>query len=354
MDILPPEPSPIPPVPPSPIPKPDLEPVTETVSIPKPETDPEMEEEVQEQEEAQKVVVVPNLKAAADRRKRAWRNLIFIILGAAIAGGVFWAFREFSTMPLEKLAAFETQVTSEVQQATATFPAPLKASQRTSQKNATLTISGIITDTNAARSASSVAPLAENATLDGIATIRLEDMFAHQYFAHVSPTGESALTVASSVGYDHLALGENLAEGWFAGDQGLVTAWMNSPGHRANILDAHYTQIGVAAREGIFNGQQAWIAVQVFGKPASACPPAPDPSLEAAITNAEGALAAMSSELLQMKQQIETMQPQSGATYNDKVSQYNTLVSQYNTLASQTKAEVAAYNAAVKAYNSCL
>ncbi len=334
MEIPPPEPSPIPPAPPEPVPKPAI-----------------LEDE---EAEEQKVVVVPNLKAAADRRKRAWRNLGFIILGVAIAGGAFWAFREFSTVPLEKLAAFEAQVTNEVQQATATFPAPLKASQRVARNNATLTISGIIADTNAARAASSVAPLAENATLDDIATIRLEDMFAHQYFAHVSPTGESALTVASSVGYDHLALGENLAEGWFDGNQGLVTAWMNSPGHRANILDVHYTQIGVAAREGIFNGQQAWIAVQVFGKPASACPPAPDPSLEAAISNAEGALAAMSSELLQMKQQIDTMQPQSGAAYNDKVSQYNTLVSQYNTLASQTKAEVAAYNSAVQAYNSCL
>ena len=45
-------------------------------------------------------------------------------------------------------------------------------------------------------------PLAENATLDDIATLRIDDMFAEQYFAHVnSSTGESAVTVASSVGY---------------------------------------------------------------------------------------------------------------------------------------------------------
>lgn len=304
--------------------------------------------------EIQKAVVVPNIQAAAARRRRARRNLILIIAAAVVVGAIIWGFEEFSTMPLRKLASFETQVTSEVQQAAATFPAPLRSTGRVSQKNSTLTIEGVIADTNTARAASSVAPLAENATLDDVATLRLDDMFAHQYFAHVSPTGESALTVASSVGYNHLALGENLAEGMFAGDQALVTAWMNSPGHRANILDAHYTQIGIAVREGMFDGQETWIAVQVFGKPVSACPPAPDPSLEAAITNAESALTSMNTELTDMKEQIDAMTPQSGAAYNQKVSEYNALVGQYNTLAGQTKTEVTQYDAAVQAYNTCL
>jgi hypothetical protein len=170
----------------------------------------------------------------------------------------------------------------------------------------------------------------------------------------VSPTGASAVTVASSVGYEHLALGENLAEGIFAGDQGVVTAWMNSPGHRANILDTHYTEIGVAVREGMFDGQQTWIAVQVFGKPTSACPAAPDPQLQTAINNAEAELTQMGDQLKQAQTSVEAMQPQSGDAYNQAVAQYNAQVSAYNTLGTNTKTEMTQYNAEVDAYNACL
>lgn len=322
--------------------------------IPEPPPLPPIPDGPDDGEQPQKTIAVPNLQAAIERKKRARRNLILIIAGIIIIGVVAWGIEEFSSIPFEKIASFETKVTSEVQQVVPALPTPLKSTGRVSPKNATLTVEGVIADTNASRAASSEPPLAEDATLDDIATLRLDDMFTHQYFAHVSPSGQSAITVASSVGYNHLALGENLAQGMFAGDQGLVDAWMASPGHRANILDTHYTQIGVAVREGMFAGQETWIAVQVFGKPTSACPAAPDPALQAAIANAETALTTMSKELEQMKAQIDAMQPQSGAAYNAQVSQYNTLVGQYNSLASQTKTEVAQYNAAVTAYNACL
>ncbi len=310
-------------------------------------------------EHVQKVVVIVNSRAAADRRMKARRRLILIIAGVIAAAGVVWAIQHFSSVPLDKVASFETQVTTEVQNAFSSFPSGGVTSTqpwRVTAKQAVLTPGGIIADTNAARAANGGLPaLKEEATLDDIATLRLDDLFAHQYFAHVDPqTGESALTVASSVGYNHIALGENLAEGFFEGDKGVLDAWMASPGHRANILDTHYTEIGVAAREGLMNGRQTWIAVQVFGKPTSACPPAPDTELAAAIANAESALTQMSDSLAQSKASIEAMQPKSGDAYNAKVSQYNALVSQYNALATQTKTEVAQYNGEVEAYNACL
>jgi len=134
----------------------------------------------------------------------------------------------------------------------------------------------------------------------------------------VSPTGESAEAVASSVGYVHLALGENLAEGIFQGDAGVVTAWMNSPGHRANILNTHYDQIGVAVRRDA-PGKDVWLAVQVFGKPASDCA-SPDAALRAAITVAEAQLSDMDSQLQAEKISIETAQPRSAATTTRKLS----------------------------------
>jgi uncharacterized protein YkwD len=327
---------------------------------PKPEPPPVPQElNAPEEDEAhvQQVVVVPDTKAAMRRKRTARLRLIIIIAALVMAGAGIWTFQNFSSSPLEKIASFESMVTSDVQSGFSSFPQQNIIAPRSNltATQATLDAKGVIADTNKERATHGNLPaLQENATLDDIATLRLDNMFAHQYFAHVSPTGESALTVASSVGYNHIALGENLAEGWFNGDQGVLDAWMASPGHRANILDTHYTEIGVAAREGMFQGRETWIAVQVFGKPASACPPPPDPTLRTAIANAQEALVQMESSLKTMKSEIDAMDPQSGSAYNQKVSSYNTLVSTYNMLAAQTKTQIENYNGAAAAYNACL
>jgi uncharacterized protein YkwD len=308
--------------------------------------------------EPPKPIVVANGRASDERRQKAKRNLLFIVTGVIVLGGVVWYVQKISSSSLQKIASFSSSLAPIAQPDVSKYPAPLTSTVKTTQKNSTLTVGGVIADTNVQRAQNNengdLVPLAENKTLDAIATLRLDDMFANQYFAHVSPTGQSAVTVASSVGYTHIALGENLAEGMFAGDNGVVTAWMNSPGHRANILDTHYTEIGVAVREGIFDGQQAWIAVQIFGKPTSACPAAPDPNLETAINNAEAQLTQMSDQLKQTQSSIEAMQPQSGDAYNQAVTQYNTQVSAYNTLGANTKTQMTQYNAEVQAYNACL
>ncbi len=325
---------------------------------PAPEPPPvPVEADAPDEAHVQRVVVVPDMKAAVRRKRTARLRLIIIIAALVMVGAAVWTFRNFSSAPLEKIASFESAVTSEVQSGFSSFPQQnvIAPRGRLTPAQATLDVKGVIADTNTERSTHGGLPaLQENATLDDIATLRLDNMFAHQYFAHVSPTGESALTVASSVGYDHIALGENLAEGWFSGDQGLLDAWMASPGHRANILDTHYTQIGVAVREGMFQGRETWIAVQVFGKPASACPAPPDPALRTAIANAQNALTQMGTSLQTMKAEIDAMSPPSGSVYNQKVSDYNTLVSEYNVLAAQTKTEIERYNGAAAAYNACL
>jgi uncharacterized protein YkwD len=287
------------------------------------------------------------------RKKKAKKRLILIAIGVAVIGVGYWYFESSFSLPFQKIASFEASVSSEVQN-NFSAPAPLKEIPKTAAKKAnTLTVEGVIADTNTQRTDNALAPLAENDTLDDIATLRLDDMFAKQYFAHIAPNGASALTVASSVGYSYLALGENLALGNFAGDSGVVTAWMNSPGHRANILDVHYTQIGVAVREGVFQGESTWIAVQVFGKPASACP-APDADLKTAIDTSESDIATMEGDLQTEKAAINAMQPQSGDAYNQKVSEYNSLVSQYNNLTAQAQAAITQYNTEINSFNACL
>jgi len=294
------------------------------------------------------------------RRKRAQHNLIGIAIFLVLAGSGYWYFRNYFSLPLKDIASFEQSVegnvVSEVSQ-TISIPPPLKATKKalvSSKGNSALTNGGIVAQTNIALADNGSLPaLLENATLDDIAALRLDDMFAKQYFEHVAPDGGSATTVATAVGYSYLELGENLALGGFTGDADVVTAWMNSPGHRANILNTRYTEIGVAARKGTFEGVSQWIAVQIFGRPSSDCP-SPETNLKASIDASESQLTQMNADLEQSKAEIDAMQPQYGEAYNAKVQAYNDKVAQYNALAAQVKAAIATYNGEVQAFNQCL
>lgn len=303
-------------------------------------------------------------------RKRALRRLGIAAAIIVVAGGI--VVYTIHSGIFQKIAAIESsaeQIAEEKLSNNFSAPAPLVATgtaQATgtgavsAQNEYTLTRSGVIADTNAARAANAssspsgtLAPLEENATLDDIAQIRLDDMFAKQYFAHVSPSSSSAVTVAQAVGYNYLELGENLALGDFVGDQGVVTAWMNSPGHRANILDPQYTEIGVAVGKGNFQGENAWIAVQVFGRPLSACPE-PSATLKAQIDAEQSQASQMQPQLQAQQAQISAMQPKSGDAYNQAVANYNAQVDGYNNLVAQSKSEIAEYNGEVSAFNECV
>lgn len=300
-----------------------------------------------------------NPRVGSSRQKKALRNLIIIGVVLVFAGGGYWYFRNSFSLPLQDIVSFENSVQKSVLSEVTkdiSAPPPLKVAKKPPIAQTTaLTNAGVIRETNDARAQNGNLPaLNENPTLDDVATLRLDDMFAKQYFAHVAPgTGDSAITVAKTVGYVYLALGENLALGNFTGDKDVVTAWMNSPGHRANILNTHYTQIGVAERKGMFQGSNEWIAVQIFGKPASDCP-APDASLKANIDASEAQLTQMNADLQAKKAAIDAMQPQYGEAYNQKVSEYNAEAGQYNTLAAEMKTAIAQYNAEVQTFNQCI
>jgi uncharacterized YkwD family protein len=91
-----------------------------------------------------------------------------------------------------------------------------------------------------------------NATLTKMALDKAKDMYAKGYFDHNSPTYGSPFDMMKQYGISYSYAGENIAKGQPT-PQEVMTAWMNSPGHRANILNAHYTTIGVA----YYNGE--WV-----------------------------------------------------------------------------------------------
>jgi hypothetical protein len=148
-------------------------------------------------------------------------------------------------------------------------PPPLRGPL--ADRGITLTVSGIFSETNKQRSAASSKPLLHNTTLNQAAQNKLNDMFAKGYFDHISPSGQGPAEVVEGVGYEYIRVGENLALGNFASDAALVQAWMDSPGHRANILSRGFTAIGIAVGQGHIEGRQTWLAVQTFGTPVTAC-----------------------------------------------------------------------------------
>lgn len=229
------------------------------------------------------------------------------------------------------------------------LPQPLRSSD--DSKTATLTNRGTIKQTNAQRAKFGLTALAENARLDQAAAIKLSDMFAKQYFEHVSPSGTGPSDLANQVGYKYIVVGENLALGNFENDATLIEAWMNSPGHRANILNERYTEIGVAVGKGLYEGKQTWLAVQSFGAPLSNCP-LPDESLKTSITSNQKLLTAMEAELMAMRDDLEATRDRS--EYNRKVDSYNQKIEEFNALVAKVKNQVATYNSQVSSFNACV
>lgn len=86
--------------------------------------------------------------------------------------------------------------------------------------------------------------LAANWELSRVARYKSEDMSSDRYFSHTSPTYGTPFQMIQSFGLSYRTAGENIAYGQRT-PAAVVDAWMNSSGHRANILNASYTQIGV-------------------------------------------------------------------------------------------------------------
>lgn len=135
----------------------------------------------------------------------------------------------------------------------------------------------LVTDTNTERVAENLQPLTRSAVLDAAAKLKAEDMAKNQYFAHNSPTGVTPWYWFAQAGYSYVHAGENLAV-HFTDSGEVVEAWMNSPSHRANIMNGEYREIGIGTAEGTFEGYPTVFVVQLFGTPAAVPTPTPAPT----------------------------------------------------------------------------
>ncbi len=198
-----------------------------------------------------------------------------------------------------------------------------------------------------------LSPLKENDKLDVSAQLKLQDMFKQQYFEHESPDGIDVAGLGQKVSYEYLIIGENLALGNFKNAESLVNAWMASPGHRANILNTKYTDIGVAVGHRLYKGQDIWLAVQHFGLPKSSCPLV-DEILHNSVALQERTITAMEDDLMIRKHKIDQGVVYEGLTPNEQIDKYNKFVAVYNQLIFEIKEKISKYNTGVKAFNTCL
>lgn len=97
---------------------------------------------------------------------------------------------------------------------------------------------------NEARAKNGLKPLTQDWELSRVARYKSQDMHDNRYFSHTSPVYGSPFQMMKSFGISYRSAGENIAKGQ-ATPQAVVNAWMNSAGHRANILNASFTHIGV-------------------------------------------------------------------------------------------------------------
>lgn len=109
---------------------------------------------------------------------------------------------------------------------------------------------------NVERSKRGLSELSFNTELSNVATLKSQDMINKNYFDHTSPTYGSPFDMMKQFNISYRTAGENIAKGQRTPAE-VVNSWMNSPGHRANILNANFTDIGIGVAKSS-NGTLYW------------------------------------------------------------------------------------------------
>src|SRR3990167_3196324 len=127
-------------------------------------------------------------------------------------------------------------------------------------------ISDLLKYTNLKREESGLGNLKLNPVLSKAAEQKANDMFANDYWAHVSPGGKEPWDFINAVGYDYSYAGENLAVD-FSESKNIVQAWYDSQSHRDNLINSNYIEVGFAVVNGELQGRKTTLVVQMFGRP---------------------------------------------------------------------------------------
>ena len=169
-----------------------------------------------------------------------FKSLILVMVVAVLASVIFISTTAFNTQSINVLGTQSTSAN------TNTAEASPKSAEMDDYENA---IAAMI---NNVREQNGVNAIAADGALNEVAEIRSTDLLNRNYFSHYTPEGTNVFDVMRSNGVSFRYAGENLAQSAPASAgtvEGFLNAWINSPTHKANILRAQYTKIGVSMVE---------------------------------------------------------------------------------------------------------
>jgi len=218
---------------------------------------------------------------------------------------------------------------------------------------AAVSISNIVDATNRERISAGLSPLVVNSALTASAKIKADDMVTLQYFEHESPNGRVVSDLATTAGYDYVAVAENLAYGDSVDGTAFVKRWMDSSGHRANILNPKYKEIGVYVEKGVYEGRSVWFAVQHFGADRSNCPPL-DTGLRDSIEKIKRTLAKEQESITLQKALLTASDRVHDQEFFEAVTALNTQIAEYNTSLVLLQEKINQYNPQTIPFNTCV
>ena len=229
----------------------------------------------------------------------------------------------------------------------------------------------VVTLTNRERASNGLTNLIENQLLHSIAEERARDMLEKDYFDHISPTGVQASDVAQKIGYRYKIIAENIGSGTFLTNQKIVDGWMQSPGHRKNILSPEIKEIGVSVVKGRMGGKETWVAVQIFGLQSPAvsaklCTP-PSQRLMNEIEVKKAELRGLNERLdnlrkeldsektiIELDRMLDKKDSKKNHDLNVKIKTYNEKSRWYNEYLAEIKAKEAVLHSMIEEYNRTL
>jgi hypothetical protein len=130
-----------------------------------------------------------------------------------------------------------------------------------------ITVTKLFNQTNDARRDAGLKPLNLNEKLNRAAFLKANDMLTDQYWSHTSPSGVEPWKWFADVGYNYDEAGENLAKG-FSTAEAVNTAWLDSPEHKANIVNSRYEDVGFSVVSGQLMGKPTTLVVALYAEPA--------------------------------------------------------------------------------------
>jgi len=165
-----------------------------------------------------------------------------------------------------------------------------------------ITVSDLLNLTNQKRAENGLPPLSIDQRLSNAASGKAQNMFAENYWAHISPGGTTPWSFIRSAGYSYVYAGENLAKG-FTNSQDVINAWMASPSHRKNVLSNSYNNVGFSVQTGRLSGEDTVLVVEMFGSVS-------EPQATATISGEDKKLVEMAAISQQEKQPVSEPEKQ--------------------------------------------